>query len=401
MMAALLRRATPDDVDAILELNRVGNGEDIAVEMAVVFDHGGMSPSDYAVAVVDDRVVATVGLLATTLRVGTVSLPVGQPEYVATDPGYRGHGLAGRLLSRVQEWSEARQDLVEVIAGIRYFYRQFGYSYGLVRPPELAVRPEHHLAMPPGWHVRSADAGDIDRIRALEATAQAGADVAMPFADNLWPSFLVLPAAPLLVAVGDGRVGGVARLRVAPGSPVYVQALAAEGVQAVEALLEGVRATYPGTTMVVAERCGSAVRAIVGEGASLVSGRKSLYARVPSLAGLLGALIPVLDERLSGSALAAESGDLDISLYTTSVRLRYERGRIASVTAGAAIHEPDQVRALGAAGAVGIPPELVTELVFGEGGVLALEDHPDVYLGRSRPLMAALFPPQRVDLLTW
>ena len=59
------------------------------------------------------------------------------------------------------------------------------------------------------------------------------------------------------------------------------------------------------------------------------------------------------------------------------------------------IHEPDDV------GGVGVPPDLIPQLLFGEGGVLGIEDHPDVYLDRFRPLMAALFPPLRVDLLTW
>lgn len=52
-------------------------------------------------------------------------------------------------------------------------------------------------------------------------------------------------------------------------------------------------------------------------------------------------------------------------------------------------------------GTVGIPPDLVPRLLFGEGGAVALEDHPDVFLGRFRPLMATLFPPVRQDILTW
>ena len=363
--------------------------------MAIVFHCGGMSAADYAVAVVDGRVVATVGLLSTMLRVGAVSVPVGQPEYIATNPDHQGRGLAGRLLQKVQKWSEDRGDLVQVIGGVPYFYRQYGYSYGLVRPPELAVAPELDLAMPSGWHVRAAEAGDIERIRALQEIAQASADVALPFADNLWSAFLELPAAPLLVAIKGDRLGAVARLRLAPGSPVYVQALAADEVDGARAMLAGTRVRHPGATLVIAERDPAAVRAAVGERASRVPGRKWLYARVPSLARLLKALTPMLDERLARSVVAGETGELDVSLYRSSVRLRFEMGRIVEVSEGAAIHEPDE------AGAVGIPPDLVPLLLFGEGGVVGIENHPDVSLDRFQPLMAALFPPQRVDLLTW
>ncbi|MDQ1392493.1 MAG: hypothetical protein QOF30_1470 [Acidimicrobiaceae bacterium] len=402
MSDAALRRATEGDLPSILGLNRVGNGDDIEVEMDVAFRFGAMAPSDYAVAVADDRVVATVGLLATQLRLGSVVLPVGQPEYVATAPDHQGRGLAGGLLRIVQDWSEGRGDLVQIITGIRYFYRQFGYSYGLVRAPEIVVAPEQDMEVPPGWEVRAAQAGDVERIRTLQASAQAGADLALPFADNLWPAFLEMAAAPLLVGIRDGRVEAFARLRVgadrAPRSPVFVQAVAASpsaAVQGVQAVLAGARTRHPGATLVVADREGSATQAVVGPSSAFVAHRKWVYVRVPSLPRLLAELMPVLDERLGRSAYAEESIDLTISLYRSSVRLVIERGRVVEVAAGPGVHEPDED------GAVGIPPEHVPLLLFGEGGVAALEDDPDVYLGPFRPLMVALFPPLRLDILTW
>ncbi len=110
---------------------------------------------------------------------------------------------------------------------------------------------------------------------------------------------------------------------------------------------------------------------------------------------VLATLKPVLDERLGRSAYADQSIELTISLYRSSVRLVIERGRVVEVSAGRGVHEPDED------GAVGIPPEQVPLLLFGEGGVAALEDDPDVYLGPFQPLMAALFPPLRLDILTW
>ena len=398
MRAATLRRATPADRDEILKLNADGNGGEIAEEMRIVFDHGGMAVTDYAVAIVDGRVVATVGLLATTLRVGAVTLPVGQPEYVATDPEHRGHGLAGRLLAMVQEWSDERGDLLQIITGVAYFYRQYGYSYGLARSPVLVVAPETAIDMPPGWQVRAAQTSDVDRIRALQAAAQDPCDAALPFADNLWAPFLVMATAPMLVAEHEGRVGAVARLRLEPGSPVHVQALAADvavGVAGVQAVLAGARAGHPGATLVVTERPGSVVRAVVGAAAPLAR-HNSLYVRVPSLARLLRQMTAVLDQRLAASAFAAASGELAISLYRSTVHVRYQGGRIVGVSEGAPIHEPDDDDS-----GVGVPPDLVPNLVFGAGGAVALEGHPDVYLGRFRPLMDALFPPMRIDLLTW
>ena len=87
--------------------------------------------------------------------------------------------------------------------------------------------PEDQLALPPGWQVRDAEPGDVERIQELQVEAQRHVDVALPFAENLWRPFLEMAAAPLLVGVSDGQVEAVARLRVAPGSPVHVQAVAA------------------------------------------------------------------------------------------------------------------------------------------------------------------------------
>jgi hypothetical protein len=117
--------------------------------------------------------------------------------------------------------------------------------------------------------------------------------------------------------------------------------------------------------------------------------------RVPSLAGALSVLTPVLNERLARSAFSCADADLVISLYRSSVRLLVADGRVAEVAPGRGVHEPDDE------GAVGVPPDLVPMLLFGEGGAAGIEDQQDVHFGGHRPLMAALFPPLRVDLLTW
>jgi hypothetical protein len=52
-------------------------------------------------------------------------------------------------------------------------------------------------------------------------------------------------------------------------------------------------------------------------------------------------------------------------------------------------------------GGSGVPPDALPHLVLGCGAP-GLEDRfPDAHLGRQRDIMAALFPPQRADLLTF
>ncbi len=145
----------------------------------------------------------------------------------------------------------------------------------------------------------------------------------------------------------------------------------------------------------VSDRPGSATQAVLAPGARAARPRGWVYVRVPSVPRLLSALMPVLTDRLQRSVFLDADAEVVISMYRSSVVLGVEHGHVVSVSEGPAVHEPDKVDA------VGVAPDLVPMLLFGEGGVAALADHPDVFLGPWAPLMAALFPPLSLDLLTW
>jgi hypothetical protein len=72
---ATVRRAAEDDATGVVELSRVHNGEHAAVELKSVLRAGHISPSDFAVAVVGDRVVSAVSLLPMELRLGDGTVP--------------------------------------------------------------------------------------------------------------------------------------------------------------------------------------------------------------------------------------------------------------------------------------------------------------------------------------
>jgi predicted N-acetyltransferase YhbS len=295
-----VRRATDHEAAGIVELNREHNGDDAAVEIGSAFRAGHLAPSDFAVAMNGDHVVATVGLLPMELRVDDVVIPAGQPEFIATDPAFRRRGLVRRSLDLVHGWSARRGDLVQIIAGIPFFYRQFGYSYGLRRPAEWLVPAETEQSEDEGWAIRAAASTDITEIRTLQEAAQGGATVKLPFLPGLWPVLLDLPHAPVLVATAGARIEAVTRLRTGPGAPIHLQAMAAARPAAAKALIAGVRALHPGRTLVVGERAGLPLREVLGAG-ERVARRKWLYVRIAEPAVLLGYLRRVLDARLAAS----------------------------------------------------------------------------------------------------
>ncbi|KAF9436561.1 hypothetical protein BGZ76_003609 [Entomortierella beljakovae] len=98
---------------------------------------GTMSEFDYAL--VEDTkkekgknpIVACISLQRIKAYYGSIILNFGKPELIATEPSYRNRGLIRKLMfEMIHPESEARGDVLQLIPGIRHFYRQFGYEYG-------------------------------------------------------------------------------------------------------------------------------------------------------------------------------------------------------------------------------------------------------------------------------
>ena len=96
------------------------------------------------------------------------------------------------------------------------------------------------------------------------------------------------------------------------------------------------------------------------------------------------------------SAVIDEPHDVLLSTWSSHVRFTIGPQGLGPVASGGAFQYPVS------SGGSGVPPDLLAPLLLGPHGALGLEErHPDVLLGRQRELMAALFPPQRADLLTY
>ncbi|KAG0048426.1 hypothetical protein BGZ83_006610 [Gryganskiella cystojenkinii] len=110
--------------------------------------------SEYDFALVEDKsravdanpIVACVGLHRIKAHYGSVDVYFGKPELIATDAAYRNQGLVRKLLfEMIHPESEARGDVLQVIPGIPYFYRQFGYEYSLCNPAAFTVEKANQI----------------------------------------------------------------------------------------------------------------------------------------------------------------------------------------------------------------------------------------------------------------
>ena len=389
-----VRRATDADVEQIVALQVDRNGAEWGPIIRSLVAHPDVGPGCFTVADDGDQVVSSLCLLPAWLRVGGVDLPVGQPEFVATAASHGHRGLVRSQMDIVHRWSAERGDLAQIITGIPYFYRRFGYEYAIPFPPIRLVTPGVTMSMPEGWAVRRARPDDVPAIVRLHARAQADVPLVATRNEEWWRWWLgVEGPAPTHVAEEDGVVHGVADIGEGPpgvyDAATTVRAVAYDALDALDAFLA--EAAGRGKSVAIEERGRHTgpVEAI----SQRHPGHYALYVRVADPVALLDRLRTVLSDRLAASPRAGTSGRLVLSTYTGSIVLTYERGEVISVEAGPPLQDP-----VGQGGA-GVPPDLVATLLFGRYGATALAArHDDVRLGRRADLMETLFPRLDADL---
>ncbi len=130
------------------------------------------------VTVVEDtasgRIVSALFLIPQVWSYAGVPLKAGQPELIATHPDYRRRGLVRAQFEVIHDWSRAGGQLWQFIAGIAWYYRQFGYTYAVDLPP----RPILWLGEAPSpsteFSLRTATHNDVAFLAELEAQAPSG-----------------------------------------------------------------------------------------------------------------------------------------------------------------------------------------------------------------------------------
>ena len=388
----VLRQAAPADLGQIGELlARRGEPED-ALDHRLVVEDPDEGYRSSAVVVDGDRVVSTATLLDETVHVGSVALPAGQVELVATDRAYEGRGLVRALMGWAHAESARRGHVVQVMVGIPYFYRLFGYEYAIAQP-----HPRRLTAVPGGGAgdvVRPAQPADVPALARLQAAAQQVADVRVPHPTARLRWLTVHDATTTLVVERAGRLIGSGR--ITPGSGLVAEATAHDA-GAVGDLFAAVAAQARSGRVGVVERPGTVVHEVcepLMEPAAPQA--EHFYVRVPDAAAVLDALRPVLSARLAASGLERAGTEVLLSTYRRHFRMPVTGDGVGPVTAGGVLQGPVD------AGGAGCAPDWLPSLLFGPLGIAGLERlRPDVRAGADAELYTALFPPLSSDVLTY
>jgi Acetyltransferase (GNAT) domain len=424
----VLRTATPEDAAELAEFNAVQQAEDdlpgdLVHEWTLeLFE----SPpprfrAEDDIAVVEDtgtgRIVSSVLLIPQDWSYAGAVVPVGQPELVATDPAYRRRGLIREQFAEIHRRSEAVGDLWQLIGGIPWYYRQFGYAYALDLPPVPVWRPPAKVPEPPAEiALRPATLADLPFLARVDSHGLRDG-LGCVRDEAAWRYELThrpgsLSGRDLLVveratAAGRESVGFVAyasNLRYGSASIWAFELAPGESwlapTAAVLLHLDAWARAHP-------DGPGGGVRLLVPDGhparcsaaTGLTGGRPSgygFYVRLTDPARALTAVRTVLESRLARSPAVGHTGEVVIDLYRGQLHLGFEDGRLERVVADGP--RPDDAPPAD----VSLPAEWLLHLVLGNRTLAELEATvPDCLLGTDTGALVvdALFP--RLPLSPW
>ena len=439
----ILRRTTAGDAEALAAFNADQiRGQDSAVpwEPLAVWTrdllggrHPTFKPEDGLIVeqTATGAIVSSMLLISQVWDYGGASLRVGQTELVATRPDFRGRGLIRRQFDVLHGWSAERGEVLQIIAGIPWFYRQFGYEMALERGggPRADLSslapPAADAALP--FRVRPMTERDLPLAAALDDQARARALVSVPRDETVWryeltghtPGSMTRLAFAVIETAGGEAVGTLSHIPVLwNGAVALTHYEVKPGVSW--------RATWPAVLRYVVIKgeeyaardpkarftqvqcwhmgCEHPLYRAVRFGKDRWRAY-ALYTRIADPAAFCRAVAPALERRLAASPLAGHTGELTLSTYRTGVRLRLAAGRITA--------EPWQP-ALDVMGQeFGIPssdprrpaalfPELsINQLLLGYRALDELQAiYPDciVRAGEAQALIDALFPKAPSDV---
>jgi predicted N-acetyltransferase YhbS len=345
-----------------------------------------------------------------------VTLPVGRPEVVATHAAYRQRGLIRAIFELLHARSVALGHVLQVITGISWYYRQFGYTYAVELPASASLPVSEIPPLAPGvdepYMLRAATVADIPELARLYDEERAGALVSTPISVEYW-RWAIEDADPqgdafllpwMLIERAGGAVAGYAlsALETYRGAlrvdalwlrrGMWLSALPSlmRGLKAVGASLPAHRVNDTAYSAIAlslprAHPAHAALRALTRALRDL-DDSYAWYVRAPDLPALLRRLAPALERRLDASPFAGYSGELIIDLYRDAVRLVFAEGRLVEAQArrAPATAEPR----------VGMPPDVFPQLLFGYRDLAELRyAYPDVTVrGAALALLPVLFP---------
>jgi hypothetical protein len=363
----ILRSTTQDDTDALATFNsNVHRDEDddepnefieTWVRDLMTRPHPTFKPSDFTIVIdtATDKIVSSLNLIAQTWSFDGIEFGVGRPELVGTDPEYRRRGLIREQFDVIHRWSAERGHKMQVITGIPYYYRQFGYEMCLnlggsrigYQPhvPKLKDDEEEPYTF------RPAIPDDIPFISDVYDYAIKRSLIACVRDDDIWqydifgksekttanwviiestgaePVGFCLHAnemwSPNIQVWGYELKSGVSYLDVTPSLIRYLDATGRELAKEKEKI------EYAGYSLGLGAE--HPVYDTLPERMPRIGNPYAWYIRIPDIPDFLKLIGPVFEKRLAESPAVGYAGDLKLNFYRSAIKLSFESGKLKDV----------------------------------------------------------------------
>jgi hypothetical protein len=345
---------------------------------------------------------------------------------VATLGEYRNRGLVRRLFEMLHARSAARGDHMQVILGIGYYYRQFGYEYALDLWGYHAVLidkvPARKEDAPEPYSLRPATAADTPHLLALYNVRRDASLVWNEVNEEGWRYYITAWDEPAVRDQAPGVAGLGRRLHMVVDAEGQVCGFAGVGSsrrdhqfhvyflelyptinwqRALPSLLRGLHGIAQAAPTAAPDTAplreltlmlGRQHPAYAVLGKTLAPKREEPYAwyvRVADVPGFVQMIVPVLEERLARSILCGHSGELVVDFYRGGLRLRFDAGRVAEVAPWQAPGYDDNATA-------GCPALLFLQLLLGYRSLADLRaSYPDVWADEDAALLLDILLPKQ------
>ncbi len=427
----ILRQATAEDTESATEFQAQFHLPHASAESFRIWTRDlmsgalpGFQPGDFTV-VEDTRSGATVSMLnliPQTWSYGGIEISVGRIELVSTHPDYRKRGLVRAQMDAVHEMSARRGERMQVISGIPWFYRQFGYEmaleFGMGYSCPVSDWPALGDAVREPYLVRSATDADLPFIARLYDVAMGRYLVSCVRDERLWRyelngrsenTYCELEICVVEAATGE-PVGLIVHIRgLWDGEPCVLLYELKEGAswrEVTPGVVRYLRSMGEAYSARQTRRAFHSVAFELGTEHPAYEVMKDAaprwkrvcawYVRVPGIAGFLRDVTPVLERRLADSAAAGYGGRLTIGFVDHGVDLLFDNGRVAKVERLARPRKGGNWLNSGTCDAF-FPGLVFLQLLFGFRAADELEySVPDCDIGspETRRLLNALFPKQ-------